>query len=79
MNPTITASWAANLGYEYEVWSDPDGILLEHYGAFQFGEPLPYRHAYILDADGNAVVFHEGAVSMGADPDAVLEDCAFLF
>lgn len=53
--------------------------MLEHYGALLFGEPLPYRHAYILDSDGNAIVFHEGAVSVGADPGAVLEDCEFLF
>ena len=72
------AAWVASLAYEYEVWSDPERVLLEHYGAVDPTEDLPLRHAFILDAEGRAIVFHQGAVSVGADPGAVLEDCAWL-
>ena len=53
-------------------------MLLEHYDALPPGEPLPIRHAYILDPSGAAIVMHEGAVSIGADPMRVLEDCQWL-
>jgi len=77
--PSVNRTWADQLGYAYELWSDPDAVLLGHYGALPPTETLPLRHAYLLDAAGDAVVLHPGAVSLGADPAAVLQDCETLF
>lgn len=73
------ANWVSTLGYQYEVWSDPDEVLLQHYGAMDPAEDLPLRHAYILDEQGKAIVWHQGAVSIGADPSAVLDDIRWLW
>ena len=71
------ASWAASLNYAYEVWTD-DGTLTNHYGVMTEFDDAPLRHAYLLDETGTAVLFYEGAVSIGADPNAVLEDAQEL-
>ena len=71
------ASWAASLGYEYEVWAD-DGTLTNHYDVMTDFDDAPLRHAYLLDETGTAVLFYEGAVSVGADPQAVLQDAREL-
>ena len=73
------ASWAAGLEYEYEVWSDPTGLLIDHYGARSEFEDAPLRHAFILDATGSAILFYEGGVSLGADPELVLSDSERLY
>ncbi|MCB9764568.1 MAG: redoxin domain-containing protein [Alphaproteobacteria bacterium] len=78
-DPEVTAAWRASLDYEYEVWTDAEQVLAEHYGVLSAWDDAPLRHAWILDDAGQAVVFHEGAVSLGADPGAVLEDCRSLF
>ncbi len=78
-DPDATAAWAASLGYTYEVWSDPDRVLIDGYGAASDYDDAPLRHAFILDADGRAIVRHDGAVSLGADPGGVLADCEALF
>lgn len=78
-DPDTTAAWAAEHDYLYEIWSDLDRVLMEHYGAVSDFDDAPLRHAYILDAEGRAVVWHEGAVSLGADPALVLDDCRALF
>lgn len=78
-DPEATATWAASLGYAYEIWSDPERALIDGYGASVAWDDSPLRHAFILDADGRAVVRHDGAVSLGADPHGVLADCEALF
>lgn len=79
-DPAANAAWAGRMGYTYELWSDADRVLSTHYDAVAaWDESAPLRHAWILDGDGMAVVFHEGGVSMGADPAGVLADCATLF
>jgi peroxiredoxin len=78
--PETNASWAERMGYSYALWSDAERVLAEHYGAVTEWDPdAPLRHAFILDADGRARVRHDGGVSLGADPEAVLEDCTALF
>ncbi len=68
------------MGYAYDLWSDTDHVLAAWYDAVSPYDPdYPLRHAYILDAEGMAVVWHAGAVSLGADPAAVLADCRTLF
>lgn len=74
----MNRAWADNLGYQYELWSDADTVLLSHYNALPSTESQPLRHAYILDEQGRARIHHAGAVSLGADPQRVLEDCEAL-
>ena len=77
--PDATAAWAENLGYAYEIWTDTERALIEGLGAASAYEDTPMRHAFILDAEGRAIVRHDGAVSLGADPHGVLADCVTLF
>ena len=77
--PLVNASWADSLGYEYELWSDLEKVIAEHYGVVDPDNDLPLRHAFILDEEGQAIVFHQGAISVGANAWAVLDDCRELF
>ena len=79
-SPEANAAWAERMGYTYALWSDPDRVIATAYDAVApWDDEAPLRHAYILDAAGLAVVFHEGGVSLGADPAGVLADCETLF
>ena len=71
--------WSEGHGFRFEVWSDPDGDIIDGYGVRSEWDTAPMRDAFILDATGRALVHHEGAVSMGASPSDVLEDCRTLF
>lgn len=77
--PEVTARWAADHEVRYEVWSDSEQVLAAHYDVLTEWDDSPLRHAWILDAEGQALIFHAGAVSVGADPQGVLEDCQALF
>ena len=77
--PDETAAWANTLGYSYEIWTDADQVLALHYDVLVDWEEAPLRHAFVLDGSGTAVLWHEGAVSAGADPEEVLADCRRLF
>jgi len=78
-SPEETTAWADRLGYSYEIWTDADQVLATHYDVMVDWEEVPLRHAYILDGEGRAVLFHQGAVSVGADPNQVYQDCKALF
>lgn len=73
------ASWAAGHAFRFEVWSDPEGAIIDGYGVRSEWDTAPLRDAFILDATGRAIVHHEGAVSVGASPWDVLADCTLLF
>ena len=73
------AAWAASLDYRYQIWSDSGGILSAAYGTESEFDEGSLRHAFIIDADANAIFRYEGAVSVGADPTEVLADCRALF
>lgn len=78
--PEANAAWGERMGYTYGLWSDDERVLATAYGAVApWDDDAPLRHAYVLDADGRAVLFHEGGVSIGADPNGVLADCEALF
>ena len=78
-DPQTNAAWASGLGYGYEIWSDDQRVLAEHYQVLTEWDEDPLRHAYVLDEQGQAVLFHAGGVSLGAFPDQVLSDCRELF
>jgi len=73
------AAWAAALDYQYQIWSDPEAVLGAAYGTESPFDEGNLRHAFVLDADGLAILRYEGAVSVGADPSQVLADCQALF
>jgi len=73
------ASWAESLDYQYLIWSDPDATLAAAYSAESEFDEGNLRHAFLLDASGRAFLRYEGAVSVGADPSAVLADCIALY
>jgi hypothetical protein len=72
-------AWAEALAYEYEVWSEPDGVLVQHYDAWSEFDDAPMRHAFLHDAEGKAIMRYEGAVSVGASPVEILADARLLF
>lgn len=73
------AAWAESLDYEYLIWSDAEGVLAAAYGTESDHDEGNLRHAFVLDASGQAFLWYEGAVSLGADPNQVLEDCEAVF
>ena len=73
------AAWADSLDYEYLIWSDTEGVLAAAYGTESDHDEGNLRHAFVLDASGQAFLWYEGAVSLGADPNQVLEDCEAVF
>ncbi|MCB9792516.1 MAG: redoxin domain-containing protein [Alphaproteobacteria bacterium] len=77
--PEVTAAFAADHSVRYELWSDTEHVLAAHYDVLTEWDDGPLRHAWILNEEGDAVLFHAGAVSLGADPYRVLEDCRTLF
>jgi len=78
--PEVNEAWAAAEGYAFELWTDRDRVLAESYGAVaDFDPDSPLRHAYLLDAEGQAVLFYEGAVSVGPPASQVLADCQLLY
>lgn len=73
------AGWIAIHDFRFEVWSDPNGDIIDGYGVRTDWDTAPMRDAFILDETGHAIVHHEGAVSIGASPWDVLADCEMLF
>ncbi|HCH62654.1 MAG: hypothetical protein CL927_12525 [Deltaproteobacteria bacterium] len=73
------AAWAESLDYQYLIWSDADAVLAAAYGTESDHDQGNLRHAFLLDASGQAFLWYEGAVSLGADPRQVLSDCEALF
>lgn len=73
------SAWVARHGFRFEVWSDSDGDIIDGYGVRSDWDTAPMRDAFILDDTGQAIVHHEGAVSIGASPWDVLADCRTLF
>ena len=78
-SPEVNIGWADAQGFQYELWTDADETLATHYDALMKNEKWPNRHAYLLDETGQAIIFYEGAVSVGADPHRVLADAEDLF
>ena len=73
------ADWAASLDYHYLIWADTEGVLATAYNVESDFDEGNLRHAFLLDDSGQAILRYEGAVSIGADPHAVLADCQALF
>jgi len=79
--PEVTSSWAAQEGFQYDVWTDDDSRTLSlHYGAVDSaGAAFPSRVTMLLDREGDLILKYTEQVNVGTHPDRVLEDCIRLF
>ncbi len=79
-DPGTNAAWAVQEGYPFELWTDHTRALALAYGAVDAAdEESPLRHALVLDAEGRAVLFFAGAVSVGPYAEDVLHDAERWF
>ena len=77
--PDRNANWAADEGFQFELWTDDDRTLAVAYGAASSSSArFANRVTVVLDADGNQLLEYEVS-SVGTHPAAVLEDCELLF
>lgn len=77
--PGTNAAWVADQGYQYEVWTDINQQLAEHYDAGPGLLPVPQRVTVILDAKGALILEYRSATGTSGHPQDVLEDCQALF
>lgn len=77
-SPQVNADWAARQSYDFELWTDAEQVLAKHYNVLEDWDSDPMRHAYVLNETGQAVLFYQGGVSMGANPAHVLDDLKTL-
>ncbi len=77
--PAANASWKANEGFEFELWTDDSRALAMAYGAAASSSTAyASRVTVLLDAEGELLLTY--AVSaIGTHPSEVLEDCGLLF
>jgi peroxiredoxin len=76
-SPNRNQDWAAEEGFQYELWSDDDAHTLSEYydsaGGF-----AAQRKTFILDESGTLVLQYDVSL-VGTHPQQVLEDCQILF
>ena len=77
--PSANATWVAEQSYQYEVWSDTNHQLAEHYDAEGGLLPVPQRVTVILDAKGALLLEYRSGTGSSGHPQDVLEDCQALF
>ena len=78
--PEVNEAWGQQQEYDFELWTDDNRELVDAYGAMaDFDPDAPLRHAYLIDADGSALLFYEGGISLGPSAADVLEDCQRLY
>jgi peroxiredoxin len=75
------AAWAADEGFQYELWQDTDRTLALHFGAVDSSSDwAPDRISVLLDGDGRQILkYSVSAFGIGDHPADVLADCEALF
>jgi peroxiredoxin len=77
--PEENAAWAAQEGFQYELWTDEGRELALYYGAASSPtQGSAGRITQLLGPDG-AVALEYPLVSVGTHPGQVLSDCQALF
>jgi len=75
----VSAEWAKEKNFPYELWADTDKTLALYYGAVSSSEQkTTSRVTKILDEKGNLILEYND-VSFQRNPQDVLEDCKQLF
>ena len=78
-SPEKNLAWAKDEGMTFELWTDTNKTLALTYGAASSAsQTAPERKTFILDASGTLVLEYP-EVSVGTNPQEVLEDCEILF
>ena len=78
--PEDNAAWAAEEGFEFELWTDDQRTLSIAYGAADDADAVaPARVTVILDADGELVLEYLSDIVVTTHPSDVLADCEALF
>ncbi len=78
-SPQDNTEWAAEEGFQFELWTDDDKTLAVYYGAASSTSALiPSRVTRVLDADGVLVLEYQ-VTDIGIHPQDVLDDCRILF
>jgi peroxiredoxin len=74
------AQWAAEEGFQYEVWTDDDATLALYYGAVSSASAsYPARVTMLLDGDGDLILEYTEDVVFGTHPEEVYQDCVSIF
>ena len=84
---TANQAWATEHGFQYELWTDDDGVLpldktlALHYGSISSDTGASQdagRVTRLLDANGDLLLEY-GSVNVSVHPQNVLDDCTALF
>lgn len=74
------AEWAAEEGFQYEVWTDDERTLAMYYGAITSKSAgFPSRVTMLLDASGELILEYTEDVAFGTHPEEVYQDCLSIF
>ena len=74
------AAWAEAEGFQYEVWTDDDVTLSQHYGAATSASTVYLnRITMLIGEDGELLLEYTQDINFGTHPIEVLEDCEILF
>lgn len=74
------AAWVEAEGFQYEVWTDDDVTLGQHYGAAKsVSTEYLNRITMLIGADGELLLEYTEDINLGTHPSEVLEDCEILF
>jgi peroxiredoxin Q/BCP len=77
--PSRNSAWAADEGFQFELWTDDNRDLAVAFGAASSSSaPYASRVTVILNADGEAVLEYR-VTSISPHPAQVLSDCQALF
>ncbi len=77
-DPEHHASWAEEEGFGFEIWTDDDHTLAEHYGAAEVDAVVPLRQTFVLDAQGMLLLQYTDGVTTGTHPAKVRSDLRLL-
>lgn len=78
-DPAKNADWAADEGFQYDLWSDEGRELALYYGAaVSETQGSASRVTKVMDSDGTLVLEYL-SVSTGTSPGEVLADVTALF
>ena len=74
------AQWAADEGFQYEVWTDDSRDLALYYGAADSeSAAFPARVTMLLDGSGTLLLEYTEDIVFGTHPEEVYQDCLSIF
>lgn len=75
-----TFAWTQEDGLQYELWSDLELVLAQHFGALETPDATdPLRYAFILGPDGQVVLEYTDSLELGPSPSDILDDLKKLY